>query len=112
MIEPAQTKQSPLNEIVQEIVRVAEPDRVILFGSRAKGTASVESDYDFLVVVPSVQNERQVSRLIYRALLEKRMGVAVDAIVVSEETLKQFRASPYFIYRQALAEGQTLYERN
>ena len=112
MIAQAETDQNPLNEIVREIVRVAEPDRVILFGSRAKGTAVAESDYDFLIVMQTVLNERDVSRRIYRALLERKVGAAVDAIVVSEETLKQYRASPYFIYRQALAEGQILYERN
>ena len=105
-------QQDTLGEIVQEIVRVAEPNRVILFGSRANGNAVDDSDYDFLVVVPAVRNEREVSRRIYRALLERRFGVAVDAIVVAQEILKQYRASPYFVYRQALTEGQTLYERN
>lgn len=104
--------QDPLEKIVQEIIRVAEPNRVILFGSQARGDAGPASDYDFLVVVRNVRNEREISRRIYRALLERKVGVAVDAIVVDEETLSQHRASPFFIYRQALAEGQILYERN
>jgi uncharacterized protein len=101
-----------LGKIVQEIIRVAQPDRVILFGSRARGTAESESDYDFLVVVSDVSDERDISRRIYRALLDQKTGVAVDALVVTSKKLIQHAASPYYIYRQALREGQTLYERN
>jgi len=60
-----------LQAIVEAIVRTAHPERVILFGSRAKGTMRAESDYDILVVVHGVQNEREVSRRIYRALLDE-----------------------------------------
>jgi len=100
-----------LGEIVQEIVRVARPARIILLGSRAKGTFGIESDYDFLVVVANVRNEREVSRRIYRALLKRKIGVVVDAIVVGTRTLERHRTSPYFIYRQALQEGRLIYER-
>lgn len=102
-------QSEPLRTIVTEIVRVALPEQVILFGSRATQTASPESDYDFLVIVPDVQNERQVSRRIYRALLDRKVGVAVDVIVVGAKTLEQNRARPYSIYHQALEGGQVLY---
>ena len=58
-----------LQTIVEIIIEEANPEQVILFGSRAKGTAQEESDYDFLVVVRGIQNEREISRRIYRALL-------------------------------------------
>ncbi len=98
--------------IVETIVRVAQPERVILFGSRAKGTAQAGSDYDFLVVVRGVRNEREVSRRIYRALLDERVGVAVDVVVVDVDTLERRRESPFYIYRQALQEGRVAYEHN
>lgn len=104
-------QNEPLQMIVKEIVRVALPDQVILFGSRAKRTASKESDYDFLVVVSGIHKERQVSRRIYRAFLDRRVGVAVDVVVVGTETLDQHRSNPYFIYRQAVEEGQIVYAR-
>ena len=112
MLSPTQTLGNPLTAIVQEIVRVAQPERVILFGSRSRGDANDASDYDLLVVVSHVLNERQISRHIYRALLDRKIGVAVDAIVVNAEMLNQYQASPYLIYRQALAEGTLVYERN
>jgi predicted nucleotidyltransferase len=100
-----------LETIVETIIEEADPERVILFGSRAKGAAQEESDYDFMVVVRGIQNEREVSRRIYRALLERRVGVAVDVVVVDAGTLERHRESPFFIYRQALREGTVFYDR-
>jgi len=105
-------EQPPLLEnIVRIIVEEARPEQVVLFGSRAKGAAQGKSDYDFLVVVHDVQNERDISRRIYRALLEQRVGVAVDIVVVNAGTLDRHKESPFFVYRQALREGKVFYDR-
>jgi predicted nucleotidyltransferase len=100
----------PLDTIVETIVQEAQPERVILFGSRARGTAQEESDYDLLVVVRDVQNEREVSRPVYRALLDKKTGAAVDVVVVNAEALERYRENPFYIYGQALREGKVLYD--
>jgi len=105
-------ERSPLLEdIVRIIVEEARPEQVVLFGSRAKGVAQDESDYDFLVVVRDVQNERDISRRIYRALLEQKIGAAVDIVVVNAGALDRHRESPFFVYRQALREGKVFYDR-
>ena len=106
-----QKQSQRLQAIVETIVQVARPERVILFGSRAKGTARDESDYDFLVVVRGIRNEREVSRRIYRAFLDRRVGAAVDVVVVNAGTLEQHGESPFYMYRQALQEGRVFYER-
>jgi predicted nucleotidyltransferase len=41
-----------LVEITRRLVETYRPERIYLFGSRARGTAGTESDYDLLVVVP------------------------------------------------------------
>ncbi len=105
------TSPDALSRIVETIVESAQPERVVLFGSRATGKASDESDYDFLVVVPQVVNERQISRHIYRALLDKRVGVSVDIIVVSEEKLAQCQDNPCYFYARAIEEGKVVHER-
>ncbi|TEU12997.1 MAG: nucleotidyltransferase domain-containing protein [Anaerolineales bacterium] len=105
-----QGRSQRLQAIVETIVQVARPERVILFGSRAKGTARGESDYDFLVVVRGIRNGREVSRRIYRALLDRKVGAAVDVVVVDAGTLEQHRESPFYIYRQALQEGRVFYD--
>lgn len=101
-----------LTRIVQVIAEVAQPERIILFGSRARGAARQDSDYDLLVVVRGAPNERQVSRRIYRTLLAHEVNAAVDVIVVQAEKLEQHRDSPYYVYRQALREGKIAYEQS
>ena len=100
-----------VHSIVDTIVQTVHPVQVVLFGSQARGTARQDSDYDFLVTVEDVRNERTISRRIYRALLDKRINVAVDLVVVSSEKLKRHRDNPFFIYHQALKEGQVFHER-
>jgi predicted nucleotidyltransferase len=41
-----------LVEITRRLVETYRPERIYLFGSRARGTAGADSDYDLLVVVP------------------------------------------------------------
>jgi predicted nucleotidyltransferase len=58
-----------LAEIVRRLVEAYEPERIYLFGSRARGDAGPDSDYDLLVVVPDeAPVERRRSRLAYEAL--------------------------------------------
>jgi predicted nucleotidyltransferase len=104
-------QEDPANLIVDVIIEAAQPEQVILFGSRARGTFGGESDFDFLVVVPEVENEREISRQIYRALLRNSVRQAVDIIVVSRKKLEYYRESPAFIYSQAVREGKIYYER-
>lgn len=56
-----------LGEMVRRLVEAYEPDRVYLFGSRARGDSGPDSDYDVLVVVPDdAPPERGRSRLATR----------------------------------------------
>jgi uncharacterized protein len=107
----SEARASLLDKLIGIITDAAEPDQIILFGSRTTGRARPDSDYDFLVIVPHVDNERQVSRRIYRALLDQHVEAAVDIVVVDRETLARHRNTPGMIYRQALAEGEVAYER-
>ena len=52
-----EAQASILDRLVGLIADVAQPDRIILFGSRATGNVRHGSDYDFLVVVPEAENE-------------------------------------------------------
>lgn len=68
-----------LLEIVRRLVEAYQPQRIYLFGSKARGDAGPDSDYDLLVVVPDdAPPERRRSRLGY----ERLWGVSTAADVV------------------------------
>jgi predicted nucleotidyltransferase len=74
------TDDSRLQEIVRRLVKAFEPDRVYLFGSRARNDDHADSDYDLMVVVPDTHPpHRRKSRLAYQAL--RGTGVAADVLV-------------------------------
>ena len=98
-----------LEKIVKKIVETAYPEKIILFGSRARGNNKKESDFDFMVIKKGVKNERDISRRIYRALFEERLGVSVDIIVVDKDKLERNKKNSYLIYSSALKEGEIVY---
>ena len=61
--------ESTLNEITKRIVKEADPDKIILFGSRAKGEEKEESDYDICVLkegIEHIKNDNQTAFVISR----------------------------------------------
>ena len=77
-----------LQEIVRRIRRVSDPEKIILFGSRAKGTANDSSDYDFLVIGKSGKSRSRCSAPLYTALAT--LPVEVDLMVYSPEEIKEW----------------------
>ena len=76
----ARVADPTLVELLRRLVPAYQPERVYLFGSRARGEAGPESDYDLLLVVPDdAPPERRRSRLAYEAL--RGTGVAADVLV-------------------------------
>jgi len=102
-----QVDQSILDELVQRIVRVAHPRRIILFGSAATGRMGPDSDLDVLVVMPDGTHRRQTAQTIYRSLLG--LGMAKDIIVVTESDVRQYGQNPSLVLYPALREGKEIY---
>jgi len=77
--------------------------QILFFGSRARGDASPESDYDCLLIFRAV-NERikqDLHRLAAEWLLER--GVVISWVAVSEADLERFRYEPFL--QNARREG-------
>lgn len=69
-----------LAEVLRRLITAYVPQRVYLFGSKARGDQGPDSDYDMLLVVPDdAPPERTGSRLAYTVL--RGTGVAVDVVV-------------------------------
>lgn len=73
-----------LARTVEALVTAFAPDRVYLFGSRARGEANEDSDYDLMVVVPS-SDETKADRMRRAARAIPYQGVPVDVLVWTAE---------------------------
>lgn len=110
MATTAETKlQTKLGEMVRRIVERFDPERIVLFGSHARGEATEHSDVDLLVVLKDVASKRDKAIEIRGALFG--LGVAKDVVVVSCEELEKKKDLVGTIVYPALREGRLLYER-
>jgi len=84
-------------------------DRVILFGSRARGDFKKDSDWDILIVTKRELDWRERLRLSgeIRKRLAKR-GMPVDVLVISRKKLESLKNDPGYVYHYALSEGITI----
>lgn len=96
-----------LDEIVRRIVEVAQPERIILFGSAARGTMGPHSDVDLLVVKAGEFRRLEVTREIYRNL--GGLDEPVDIVVVTPEDVERYRDSRALVIKPALREGKEVY---
>ena len=94
-------------EITRRIVTAVNPVKVILFGSRARGTAHLGSDVDLVVIERDPVSARQeVIRL--RQLL-RDLDIPVDIIVVGQSFAERYGDIPGSVLYPALREGRVLY---
>ncbi len=96
-----------LDEIVRRVVQVAHPDRIILFGSAARGEMGPDSDVDLLVVKAGVPHRRRLAQAIHRAMFG--VDAAVDVLVVTPEDIAKYGDKVGPIIRPALREGHEIY---
>jgi uncharacterized protein len=97
-----------LDEVTRRIVASVKPQRVLLFGSAARGRITRNSDFDVLVIMREPVHRRQTAQKIYRNL--HGTGIAVDIVVATEEDLEKYGRRAGTILKSALQEGRVLYE--
>ncbi|MBT9145767.1 MAG: hypothetical protein DDT42_01644 [candidate division WS2 bacterium] len=97
-----------LEGIIQRIVDVAQPDKIILFGSATRGEMGPNSDVDLLVVKAGV-HRRWLAQTIYMNLIGA--GCPVDVIVVTPEDIERYGNAIGLVLEPALREGRVVYER-
>ena len=98
-----------IEEMVRRIVDQFHPERIILFGSHARGTAGPDSDVDLLVVMRVSGSKRKLATEIDLALAGT--GLPKDIIVVTPDEVERYRNVVGTIIYPALREGRVLYER-
>jgi len=98
-----------LEEAVARMVAAGDPLQVILFGSRARGEAQPDSDYDFLVIEDStLPRYRRAAK--YRRALAGLLP-SKDILVWTPEEAADWATVPHAVVTTAINEGVVLYEQ-
>ena len=96
-----------LADVVRRVVDAAAPERIVLFGSAARGEMGPNSDLD-LLVVKDVENTLGLAGQIHLNLWG--VEAAVDIVVVTPEQVERCKDSHALVIKPALREGQVVYE--
>ena len=103
---------APVSRIVREIAKRIEsqvrPHRIVLFGSRAWGTADVHSDVDLLVIVDS--DESPVERAVALGRLFRPRPAPLDLVVLTPREVEERLAAGDTFLKRILDEGVVLYD--
>ncbi len=96
-----------VEEVVRRIVHAAQPEKIILFGSAARGEMGPHSDLDFLIIKGGA-HRRELTDKIRLAL--RGVNAAVDLVVATPEDIERYKDSHPLIYKPALREGVVVYD--
>lgn len=105
----AVVNDSLLNEITRRIVKIVDPEKIILFGSHGRQSAEAHSDLDILVVGPSAQPRLKRTVPLYLALSD--ILLPMDILMYTAEEVAEWRDVPQAVVTTALREGKVLYEK-
>ena len=101
-------EQVALADMVGRIVERFSPERIILFGSWARGEASDDSDIDLLILFAEVEDPRQRAVEIYQSLSSG--ATPKDIVVSTTARFERYKNVVNTVYWPAAREGRVLYE--
>jgi uncharacterized protein len=97
-----------INKIVNRIVDTVHPEKIVLFGSHARGAQKQGSDIDLLVIANSTEPRYRRSSPLYGALSD--IMIPMDIMVYSPEEIQEWSQVRQAFVTTALREGKVLYE--
>ena len=112
-VQAISTEQASLDKIVQALVAKLDPQRIILFGSWARGDQRPDSDFDIFVEVAAGADVREASRKSYEALhsIHAEIRRGVDIVVKDRAFVERYGDLVGTIVRPVMREGIVLYAR-
>jgi len=99
--------QKTIQEAVELLRKAANPVKIILFGSYARGDIKESSDLDFLVVEKEIKARRMETVRLRDVLSPLR--IPVDVLVISEKTYEEWKDTPGTVIYEAALEGRVVY---
>lgn len=101
--------RSQFSTLITRIVELIRPERVVLFGSHARGEAEAHSDVDLLVVADSDRPRYERAVPIYRAVSD--LPFEQDILVYTPTEFREWSRVGQAFVTTALREGRVVYER-
>ena len=99
--------QKIIQESVELLKKAANPVKIILFGSYARGDSTEDSDLDFLIIEKEVKARRMEMVRLMDVLSPLR--IPVDVLVISEKTYNEWKGTPDTVIYEAVLEGRVVY---
>ncbi len=101
--------QTAIDEIVSRIAPRFSPEKIILFGSYARGEATEDSDVDLLILFRELDDPRERASEVYSSVAD--CPIAKDILVSTVARFERYKDVRNTVYWPASREGRVLYER-
>jgi uncharacterized protein len=102
-------KNNQFDQSLKIIIGYLNPEKIILFGSRANGDFSENSDYDLFVLKNGISHKRKITQELYKLLYPTKL--AIDLIIETPENFELLKSHTSFIYYQVDKFGKVVYEK-
>ncbi len=102
--------QQTINKIVEKLKRDYQPEKIILFGSCARGDVRKWSDIDMLIVKDSDKPRRKRATEVLNVVGDIHYTIPFEPVVFTPGEFE--RGRDHFFIREIVNEGKTLYERS
>lgn len=104
---PRPSSEQWIDLMVDRLKAQFAPERIVLFGSHARGEAGSDSDIDLLVVMSEVEDTRHAAVQMREALAD--LPVPIDIVVATPSEVDQYGELVGTVLRPALRDGRELY---
>ena len=98
-----------MEQIVAFITSKISPERIVLFGSYARGENRKNSDIDILILIKDLENERKITGALNKALLNENISIPIDFLAMDYDKYNILKNKIGCIYKTIEYEGQILY---
>ncbi len=101
--------QASIEQITREIVAAMQPRRIVLFGSRARGSERAGSDVDLMIEMDSDLRPLERMRRVYEVCRGRTLPM--DVVVYTPDEVAEQRQYRNSLVSEIEREGKVLYEQ-
>ena len=110
-LETSKITPELIQYIVQKIVKAIDPEKILLFGSYARGDYTEDSDLDLFIIKDGNHDSRIMRRKVADLLWGREFGVDLW-VRKTEEIKRRFEIGDHFYMYHIFKDGKVLYEKN